>query len=427
MRNRKLAVVSRLALGACLSAGIAACGEKKPEVKDPVEVKPKGPDYSQFAPLEMADKNAELPRLIGANEIVPCFEKAEGLVPAEPDIVTKDLIEQHSAEIETAIRDWLVAGLGVTGVTSTLAQKWSVSLEEPVVLEVPPDKIRFAESPECLGKGWIPEGQHLATALFGGTRFAFESSIPLNSEIQQALLEALGMENIVVESEALFVYEVATDDDGNPLTDPEGKTLYTSPSGEYITEDQIPPPEKRTMQEWKIVSEQPIYFAFREIAEDEWRKEGYKEKCNTILIPDALKPQPPDCPEFQESGFSVSVIQGEEKPVSLTITTGDQHKGVMLDWGEPDRIQVNDRIILWLMPKKVEVGVELMINSLVLNPKPMPDSEQAGETAGYEEEPSTFEKNAAVEEEDPGGDEKKKKKKMGEMTDEDAIDAFLNE
>ena len=406
---------------------LAACGGEKPEVKEPVKVEPKGPDYEVFAPLDEVVLDARLPYVYGAAEQVPCFKPVEEIAPAEADVVVKGMLEEHQAEIADAIRGWLSDQLEMSGVTPTLVAKWSVSLEDPVVLEVPRDQVRFTEDPQCLAKsGWLAEGEHLVVALFGARKLAFESSIPLNADIQQALLETLGMENMVVESEALFVYEPATDGAGEPLLSPEGKPLFTSPSGEYIPESEIPPPEKRLMEEWVVQSERPIYFGFRAFPEDAHRKEGDREKCNVIVIPDALKPQPPDCPEFQESGFSVSILPDEEKPVSITIKTGEEIQGVLLDWDEGTKVQVNDRIIMWLMPKKVEVGVELFVNTLVLDPAPMEGGEEGAEDAlaGYTAEEPAGEGAAAEEVSQPA---KKKPKKKGKVSDEDAIDAFLAE
>lgn len=412
------------ALAAALMV-VAACGEKKPETKTQVKAKPKGPDYQVFAPLEKITLEAALPAVIGADELFPCFKGVEGLAPAEPDVLVKEVLEKQNKYISKLVRDWFVEDLEVDGVSSTVANKWTITPVNLVVLEVPRHQVRFTDNPECLDKsGWIPKGQHLAVAFFGATQFDFESSLPLNMDIQQAMLETLGMKNIMLESEALFVYEVAMDEAGEPMMNPEGKQLFTSPTGEFITEDKVPPPEKRLMEKWTLKSERPLYFGFKEIADDAWRKEGDKDKCNVILIPDQLDPQAPDCAEFQEVGFSVTILEGE-KPVSITMTFGEEeHKGVQLGWKEGKKLQVSDRMFLWLKPEKVEVGVNLYVNSLVLDPTPMPD--QVDDTMSEYAEPEKVEAEAEKKKEKEKVEEKQKpKKKKGKESDQDKLDDFL--
>ena len=182
------------------------------------------------------------------------------------------------------------------------------------------------------------------------------------------------------------------------------------------------------MKEWIFESDNPIYFAYKEFPKAAWRKEGAKDKCNIILIPDALNPQKPDCAEFQESGFSVSIIDDEDQPVSITIKTGEELKGVNLAWKEPTKVQVNDRIIIWMMPEKVEVGVNLWLNSLVINPEPLPEGMSEDGDPGYGV-PISKEKEAAAEEKKEKDDKKaaKKKKKKKKKSTGNSIDDYLNQ
>lgn len=407
-------------------AVVVACGDKKPETQTQVEAKPKGPDYQVFAPLAKLTSEATLPFIVGAEELFPCFKVVEGLAPAEPDVLVKEMLEKHAKDAAKLVREWFVQDLEVDGISPTIASKWTITPVDLVVLEVPRDQIRFTDSPECLDKsGWIKEGQHLAVAYFGATQFDFESSLPLNMDIQAAMLETLGMKNIMIESEALFVYEAAMDDNGEPMLSPEGKELYSSPTGEFITADKVPPPEKRLMEKWTLKSETPLYFGFKEIANDAWRKESKKDECNVILIPDQLDPQAPECAQFQEVGFSVTVLEGDEKPVSVTMSLGEEdHKGVQLGWGEGKKIQINDRIILWLKPEKVEVGVNLFVNSLVLDPVPMAD--QGEDSMEQYAEPEKVEAEAEKKKDKEEAEAKKeKKKKKGKESDQDKLDDFL--
>jgi hypothetical protein len=373
---------SALALASLLVA--LGCGGKQPEVQEPV-ARPTGPNRDVFAPLPEARLEHRLPVVVGADEDLPCFKIAGDIALDGADVMTREVIKEQAAAVAKVVRAWLADRLAPSGISPALIDKWSVEVLDPVVLEVPRERVRFSENPSCLSKnGWLPEGRYLATALLGGRKFALKSSMPLGSDVQQSMLEALGMENMVIDSETLFVYEAARGGDGQPLLDPEGQPLYTSPSGEFIPQSQVPPPEKRMMTEWELRSESPLWFAYRALPADGWRKEGDKDKCNVILIPEALNPQAPECPEFRDAAFTVSILEGEDKPVSITITTGkDEYKGVVLAWGEGTKVQVNDRIILWLMAKKVEVGVELLVNSLVLDPRPLAAEGSAPDDESY--------------------------------------------
>jgi hypothetical protein len=416
-----------LVLLAAALTTLAACGDKKPETQTQEKAKPKGPDYQVFAPLEKLTFEPTLPVIIGADELFPCFQVVEDVAPAEADIMVKDMLEKQNKHIAQLIRDWFTNELEIDGVSPTVASKWTITPVNPVALEVPRDRVRFAPDPECLSKkGWIPKGQQLAVVLFGAAQFDFESTLPLNLNIQESMLESLGMKNIILESEALFVYEPALDGNGEPMVTPEGKELFTSPNGEFIPVEEVPPPEKRLMDKWTMKSDVPIYFGFKEIANDAWRKESDKEKCNLILIPDQLNPQLPECAEFQEVGFSVTILEDDDKPVSLTMTLGEEeHKGIQLAWGEGQKTQVNDRMILWLKAKKVEVGVDLQVNSLVLDPQPM--AGESGEDAASEI--AEEEKVEAVEEQkkekEAAEKKKEKKKKKGKQSDQDKLDEFL--
>jgi hypothetical protein len=233
------------------------------------------------------------------------------------------------------------------------------------------------------------------------------------------------MENILLESEALFVYEAAIDESGEPMMTPEGKELYTSPTGEFIPVDEVPPPEKRLMEKWTVRSDKPLYFGFKEIPDDAWRKESKKDTCNVILIPDQLDPINPECAEFQEVGFSVTVLPDDDKPVSLTMTLGEEeHKGVQLGWDEGKKIQINDRMFLWLKPEKVEVGVHLLVNSLVLDPVPMAEEVEDSVEAIADEAKVEAEEEKKKEKEEAEA-KKKPKKKKGKESDQDKLDDFL--
>jgi hypothetical protein len=406
-------------VGAVLAAG---CKKKEPPPVTPVDAKPAGPDYQVFAPLKQATMDVKLPWVMGegADPDQPCFQPVEGAQPVEADVLLKQKLDDNLAGVKKSVVEWMMEVLQPSGLTRAVAESWTMAFEDVVAIEVTPDQVRFVDDPQCLDKsGWIPEGQHLITTAIGAKTIKFEANLPVGNALKAAILESVGIKNVTMESAALFEYSPALDANGQPATDPDGKPLFNSPSGEFILEADVPPPEKRQMKEWVFKLPTPLWVGVKELPKDAVRKEGGKEKCDIIIIPDVPKPQMPDCAEFKESGFAVSILDGEEKPVSLTIVTGDQNKGVTLAWKEATKVQVNDRIILWIQPEKVEVGVNLKLNSLVINPQPMADGEGGDEPGFGEEGGGTYksdeqiaaEKKAAEEEAAKAAAEPKGKKK----------------
>jgi len=432
-----IARTTAMVLAALFAA--AGCGGRQPQAEEPVATRPSGPDPEIFAPLDKARLESRLPVVIGGDEDFPCFQPAGDLAPAEADMVTREVIGKESASVSKAILAWLAGELEGSGVSRMLVGKWSVEVLEPVVLEVPLDRVRFAEgfaeNPACLsGRGWLPKGRELAVGLVGATELGFKAQLPLAQDVQNALMQTLGLENMVLESEALFLYEPALGGDGQPMLTPEGQPLFTSPSGEFITQDKVPPPEKRMMSEWVVRSESPLWFAYRAFPADGVRREGDEKKCSVILIPEDLNPQAPDCAEFREAAFTANIIEGESDPVSITVTTGqDQYKGVMMSWNKVAKVQVNDRIILWLKPKQVPVGVELLVNSLVLNPESLAADAAGGDD--YAVVGDWKDEGAAVADEPPAKAKGKGKKdppekpskKKGKVSDSDLLEDYLRD
>jgi len=405
-------------------AFVAGCSKKEVKVKTtPAKTKRKTINYEKFAPLDEATFQIDMPFIVGAKGNNDCFKPISEIEPIEADLSIKQLVEKKSAYVHKVLVDWMVDELMVDGLSRSFARKWEIDVEDLVVMEMQPDQLRFVdEGPRCLtNKGWLDKSEHLAATVIGAHKFHFKTTMPLGPDLTESMVQSLSTANMLVESEALFYYEPAMDVDGAPMFDAQENQLFTSPSGDFILEKDIPPPELRKMSEWTLTSEQPLYFAFRQYPKDGWRKESKKDLCNVIIIPGVLNPQPPDCEEFQESSFSVTIME-EGKPVSLTITTGEDNKGLTMDWGEAVKVQVNDRIILWLMPEKVEVGVKLWLNSLTINPEPMAGG--SGNTGyGYEDD-SSYSRPSNKKEKSPDNDVPEKKKKKNSTG--NAIDDYLS-
>ncbi len=421
---RDIGWVLALCLG--MAATFGCGGKKTPEAKTPGDqgpAQPTGPDYQTFAPLPRATNVAEVPFLLGADgeDHTPCFKAVEGLAPAEGGHETKSLIEENGSAVNKAIRAWFVEDLAPAGLSEALASKWEIEVEDISVKEVPSDQIRFVDDPQCIqpSTGWLSEDIHAVMMMIGARTFKFTTTVPIDHNLQEEMIQAVGMENMVLESEALFVYEPATDSDGQPIKNQEGAPLFKAPDGRFIEEKEVPPAEQRTMKEWTLKAENAVYFAFRELSDEMWRKESKKDQCDVYLVWGDITPRPPECEEFTESKFVAT--QTEDGDVAITITTGDQNMGETLGYGEAKMIQVNDRIILWVSPKKIEEGVLLRLNSLVLAPQGITMSKKSSAESYV---PARSE--PPPEEEKPKK-EKKKSKKKGAKTDQDALDDFLND
>jgi hypothetical protein len=272
--------------------------------------------------------------------------------------------------------------------------------------------LRFVDNPQCIqpGTGWLAEGVRAVTTMIGARTFNFKCATGVGVDQQEELMQGVGTENIVIESEALFNYEPALDENDEPMKNETDEILFKAPDGTLIPEKEVPPPEQRLMKEWTMRAQNPIFFAFKEIPEDAWRRESEKDHCDVYLVWGDVTPRPPECEEFTESAFSAVK---EDDGVAITITTGGENQGTVLDYNKAEMLQINDRILLWISPKKIEEGVLLRLNSLVLNP--------LGLDAVT---PKATEETYVPEKED---EPKKEKKKGRSKSDQDALDAFLND
>ena len=275
-------------------AFVAGCKKKEQPTTTAVDAAPAGPDYQVFAPLKQATMDVKMPWVMGEGAVPDqeCFKPLAEAQPAEADVLLKDVLDKNLAGAKKAVVEWMVEVLQPAGLTRAVAESWTMSFEDVVAIEVTPDQVRFVDDPQCLDKtGWLPEGQHLATTVVGAKVIKFETTLPVGDNLKTAILEAVGIKNIAMESEALFDYSPALDEAGQPLMDPDGKPLFNSPTGEYIGQADVPPAEKRQMKDWIFKLPTPLYLGVKELPKDMVRKEGAKDKCDVFLIWDDLTPR----------------------------------------------------------------------------------------------------------------------------------------
>jgi hypothetical protein len=337
---------------AAISLSLCGCvkGTSEPTVPSaPEEIAPKEPDYTTFGALRKVAFDVTLPFFAGStvNNDTPCFVKAEGIKPTAADDRLPRSIDNNIEGVTSTIIDWFLEDLKPDLVTSDITKNWKISFDDLVVKELSSENLRFAQDPKCFtNQGWLPDNHHLITSVYGARKILFESTVPLTDDMRKAIKSAAAGKDIEMTTGSLG------DDPQNP----------------------------QPVTEWELTFKKPMFFGAKEISKQMWRKEDNKYDCEMIFVTGARqKPVTPECVQYRESKFSFSIVKGKEKPVSVTVDTRGKKKIVELFWDEIVQLRVNDRIYLWMKAEKVEVGSRLRINSVVLNPKPIPGEKKEEE------------------------------------------------
>jgi hypothetical protein len=315
----------------------------------PEEIAPKEPDYTKFGALRKVTFDVTLPFFAGSivDNDTPCFMKAEGIKTTAAEDQLPRRIDKNIEGVTSTIMDWFLVDLKPDLVTSDMTKNWKISFDDLVVKELDPSELKFAEDPKCFtNQGWLPDNHHLITSVYGARKILFESTVPLTDDTRKAIKSAATGKGIKMTTGSIG------DDPQNP----------------------------QPVTEWELSFKKPMFFGAREISKHMWRKEDNKYDCEMIFVTGARqKPVTPECVQYRESTFSFSIVKGKEKPVSVTVDTRGKKKIVELFWDEIVQLRVSDRIYLWLKAEKVEVGSRLRINSVVLNPKPIPGEKEEEE------------------------------------------------
>ncbi|MBN2341832.1 MAG: hypothetical protein JXX29_03810 [Deltaproteobacteria bacterium] len=345
-----------------LAASLYGCKKGEAEPTVPTTSAPEGPvskepNYKPFGALKEVKFEISLPFFAGTvvRNDVRCFVRVPDVEPTAADDRLPGYIEQNIDDVTATIMDWVLQDLKPDLVSSEITKNWKVSFEDLVSKELDAEQLRFAEDPECFTNGgWLPDNHHLITTVFGAKKILFESSEPLTDDIRKSIKSAAAAKDIEMNVESLG-------------DDPQNPTPVT---------------------QWELTFKKAIYFGAREIPDRMWRKESNKYDCELIFVKDAKNQTlRPECVEYRESTFSLSHVKGA-KPISVTINTKGKKKIVELNWDEVIQLRVNDRINLWLQANQVEVGTRLRINSVVLNPEPIPGQESEDENEMVADEAS---------------------------------------
>ena len=372
-----------LSLCGCVKGTTETTVPGAPEAPEaPKASAPKAGEYTKFGALKKVSFDVTLPFFAGStvSNDTPCFVEVKDIKPTTADTRLQDYIEENSKNVTATIIDWFLTDLKPELVTSDVTKNWKISFDDLVAKELDPKNLRFAEEPRCFtNQGWLPDNHHLITSVYGARKIRFESTVPLTDDMRKSIKSASAGKDI----------QMTTDNLGDDPKNPQPVT------------------------EWELSFKKPMFFGAREISNRMWRKEDNKFDCEMIFVTGAKQnPEKPECVEYRESKFSFSIVNGKEKPISVTVTTSGKKKIVPMSWNEVVKLRVNDRIYLWMKAEKVEVGSRLRINSVVLNPEPIPGEKQDDEEA--EGETGSDEQDAAAE-----GDKKRP------VNSNNPVDAYL--
>lgn len=319
-----------------------------------------------FGVLDAATREVGLPYLIGADGGKldgPCYQPVRGLTPWETE--RKEIqakLDEHAAGIEQAILDWTAEVLMLEG-TSTSG--WEASYELPSVVHAPNDKLRLAGDQQCVSeKGTLPEGSKTVTTLFGAKRIFLKSAQPIEKQLLKRMQKTAKKAKLWLKP--LRAYRRAVDEDGAPVSGPDGKKLYVSPDGRLVPSKQIPKGAKRRVYEIEFNSWQPIWFAYGDLPEEVWVREFVAEKCTVNLVYDDPTPRPADCGQPEGVGFGVALVDSGE--MEIRVAADGFSAKQRAKFNDVAMIPVGGRVIVWVKPKKILEGAELKINSLVLDP-----------------------------------------------------------
>ncbi len=395
---------------------IAACGGNKPETSVPettaAQAATPDPEPRAFVPLVGATTAAEVPFVMGSEGVkdIPCFSSAVKVTPAMATAAIEEEVGNSGAAVKNAMVRWFVDELQIEGLGEDVIGGWEVVASDLRQTAVPVDALRFEENQKCIGKknAKIKKSLRIVTGMVGAREFTFKAPSPVSVDTQDEIIAAVGAYNIVLDSEDLFVWEVERDSDNAPKVDQNGEELYRSPDGSLIPASEVPPMDERGMSTWTLKAEEPIYFAYSEMTDEYFRREGKKKKCDVYLIWGDSTPRKPECPEFTEVGF---VAKDDGDKVEVTIHTEETKKKVVLKHNKLKMVPIDDRVMIWLKPKKDSEGVLLRVNSLVVSPRPMVGAPAEPEA----ETPALAPAPAAAE-------DKPKKKKSG-----NAVDDYLTD
>ena len=359
-------------VGVC-AAAVAGCKkDKKGDTASAADeaVQSAGPkaDYQTYAPLPKAMTDTTLPVLLDENGVVdvPCFNRKSDITTQTASMEIKAEIEKKKAYLHEVLGRWILDDLAPSGITEDEIRNWEFGVEYPVMVELDPLSLRFVEDQECIQEtsGWLESGVRAATLLVGARNFTVTSSVRLTIDQQGSLEEALKEKGYTMSGQGLDLYKPIYDSDGAVKYNADNQAMYTGPGGIPIPETELPPENERGVKEWSFKTENPLFFAFRELPNDAWQRLQKKKECYVFVVWGDVKPRAPECAEFNSASFVAEKV--DDQSVKVEVTVDSDSKTLEIPFETTQKIVMGNRIMLWINVKKEEEGATIRFNSLAV-------------------------------------------------------------
>jgi hypothetical protein len=410
MRSRVKLDVGQLAavtlLATVLVAGAAlgpGChrgddAEPPPETADDVAPAERGADTQVFAPLdEPLAEGTKLPLLVGESGAldVACFKALDEQPVTDVTAELEGPIKSHQASLQRLLRSWFAEKLSASDLEISI-ETWNIAPQDVVTREIDDPSVRFVDDPSCIDSstGWLENDVHVVAGLFGSRSFQITSATALPRKSADALRKAITDAGMTFETGDLIDYELVTDAQGKAQKGEDGAKMYRSPDEGIVSEKEITVPERQTMKTWSVTTTEPVFFGYRELSKEAWRRESARDECNVNIVWGDPVFREAECPALAGIGFTAAK-QGEQieihmksakagpaaEPATPPGKAGKRGakatkaagaapgvKTLTLDVNDVEKVQVDDRTILWVSPVLIEEGALIRVNSLVLDP-----------------------------------------------------------
>lgn len=396
--NSMLVVIS-IALvalaAAALGPGCHRGGDEGPPPETAADVAPRGraADPQVFAPLdEPLAEGTALPMLVDESGTLDlaCFKNLDEQPVTDVTAELQDPLNRSAPSLQRLLRSWFAEKLAGADLEVSI-ESWNIEPQEVMTREIDDSSVRFVDDPACIDSstGWLEDGVHVVAGLFGSRSFRVTTKTPVPRASADALRKALTDAGMTFETGDFIDYELAVDGEGRPQKGEHGEKMYRSPDEGLVSELEITPPERQRMKTWSITTQEPVFFGYRELSRDAWRREASRDDCNVNIVWNDPVYRESDCPALGGIGF-VAARAGDQVEIRMktgaaaapdepapakagkrgvkTTATDRDVKTFTMDVNDVEKVQASDRVILWISPVLIEEGALIRVNSLVLDP-----------------------------------------------------------
>ncbi len=355
---------AQVLIGGCQGGG----GASLPESPSSPSRRAKQADPQLFAPLRGALTEPRMPFLLadGADVIdTVCFEPVDDVLETEGGPEIEEALRQHSRAISKLLRQWVRDEVAPTAVNDRLIDSWSIRPLDLQGREIDDAAVRFSPDIECIDSstGWMEDGVQVVAGFYGASSFQFKAKTPLGRRAATELLDEFTAAGFTAKTGDLVDLELVRDDDGELRKGDSGEKLYRHPTDGIVSELDVTPPARQRMKTWTVESPLTVWFGFRELSNAAWRREAARDRCNVNIVWGDPVYRPPNCEELSFLGFKA---MRREQGVEIQMRVGEDEQILDMDFRTIERLQIADRIILWVAPIEIEEGAEIRINSVTV-------------------------------------------------------------